>query len=262
MKSLKIPMTVEEFENAEFPFGWKDEYCDGFAYLTPREHGVLMKISVERRPAETFAEIRPIAEVDRRELIELFYVSFVESVEFCDYSKSEIKKLAARNVRLFFDGKRGAPSLELSRCAVLPEDERLIGACLVSRYTYGYKNEILFVRPEFQKKGVGTALVSGVLNELDAMSEKIFWSEYHICNLQSRTWHEKFGFAEVTDILTAKLRRNHRRRAFWRSEQLGDAQRAAELKPLVKEAESEVERLKKIEDEDFDAAWLRWKYDY
>lgn len=263
MKSLKIPMTIEEFELAEFPFGWKDEYCDGFAYLTPREHGVLMKTAVQSRQTQPAVVINPIESATFEELCELFFAAFVESVEFCDYTKTEIRREAQKNVKKFFDGKRGIPSLELSRVAVSPKaKKKLIGACLVAKYKYGYKNEILFVRPKMQKIGVGTALVSAVLNDLTEMGEKVFWSEYHICNKTSEAWHRKFGFIEETDILTAKFRRSHLRRQMWRNEKLVNSQKNEELKPVLLKAEAEVERLQKIEEIDFDAAWLSWKYDY
>ncbi len=263
MKSLKIPMTIEEFETAEFPFGWKDEYCDGFAYLTPREHGILMKIPVEKRRVANVAVIKPIDSASVGQLSELFYAAFVESVEFCDYTKSEIKRLARKNVKSFFDGKRGIPALELSRVAILPRAENsLVGACLVSRYKYGYKNEILFVRPEMQKNGVGTALVAAVMNDLSDADEKIFWSERHICNEASGAWHEKFGFVEEPDIMTAKFRRNYLRRKLWHHEKLANTEKTKEIKLLLWRAEIEVERLQAIEEVDFGAAWLAWKYDF
>jgi hypothetical protein len=157
MKSLKIPMTIEEYHLAEFPFGWKDEYCDGFAYISPREHGILMKIPVEKREVKLSAgEIRPASEATFEDLTKLFYASFVDSVEFCDYPKSEIKKQAEKNVRKFFNGRRGIPQLDLSRVIVVNEPEKqFVGACLISKYKYGYKNEILFVHQKRFRNGIG-----------------------------------------------------------------------------------------------------------
>ncbi|MCY7347987.1 MAG: GNAT family N-acetyltransferase [Pyrinomonadaceae bacterium] len=263
MKSLKVPMTVDEFELAEYPFGWKDEYCDGFAYYTPRDHGVLMKISVESRVVENSVEIKPASETTIEKLVKLFYESFVDSVEFCNLSKKRIKERAAENVEDYFEGRRGIPVSELSRIAVTPDNKQnLIGACLVSKYKYGYKNEIIFVSPAFQKRGVGTSLAANLLNELHEIGEKVLWSEHHICNIQSERWHKKFGFEEVTDIMTAKFRRNFYRHEVWRGEQLTITEKINELKSNLSKAETEVERLEAIEKDDFSAAWLRWKYDF
>lgn len=243
MKSLKIPMTVEEFEVADFPFGWKDEYCDGVAYFTPREHSVLMKIDVRERKFETSVEIQPASDSNLAELTELFYVSFVDSVEFCNQKKSEIKRESEKNIKNFFDGERGIPQIEL--CRITRKEKKLVGACLISKYKYGFRNEILFVDPKHQRKGIGTALVTDVLNNLHKRKEKIFWSEYHICNELSADWHKRFGFVEEPDIMTAKFRKSYLRHQVWRNEKLENFEKVEELKPLLKHAESEVERLEK-----------------
>ena len=66
--NFKIPMTIEEFEICEVPFGWKDEYFNDCAYITPRQHGVMMKIAVEKRNIETAVEIKPISDTAVSEL--------------------------------------------------------------------------------------------------------------------------------------------------------------------------------------------------
>ena len=118
------------------------------------------------------------------------------------------------------------------------------------------------LRFELQSQGVGTALAANLLNELHDIGEKVLWSEHHICNTQSERWHKKFGFEEVTDIMTAKFRRNFYRHEVWRREQLKIIEKIDEFKFCLSQVESEVERLEAIEKEDFGAAWLRWKYDY
>lgn len=263
MKSLKIPMTVDEFHLAEYPFGWKDEYCDGFAFYTPRDHSILMKIAVEDRFFENSVKLKPLSQVAAERIIELFYAAFVDSVEFCNLSKKQIKASAVKNVGDYFQGRRGVPVPEFSRVAVSPDDDqKIIGACLAAKYKYGYKNEIIFVHPEFQNQKIGTILAAHLMSDLHSIGEKFLWSEHHICNRQSECWHKKFGFEEVTDILTAKLRRNFYRHEIWRREQLNAAENLDEFKLNLECAEAEVERLKAIEEKDFGAAWLRWKYEF
>jgi GNAT superfamily N-acetyltransferase len=237
MRSLKLPMTIEEFELAKIPFGWKDEYSNGFAYITPRDHGVLLKLEIERRELKTFAEIQPISVVNFEGLAELFYESFVDSV--------------------------GIPQLDLCRAAILPDEKlKLAGACLVSKYKCGYRNEILFVRPKFQGKGIGTALVTTVLNELETLGEKIFWTEHHICDEQSANFYRKLGFVEETDIMTARFRRNFLWQEIRRYKHFGDLPKVTELENLLIKTEAEIVMLEKIEEIDFKAARLMWKYDY
>lgn len=264
MKSPKIPMTYEEFDLMEQKFGWKHEYWDGHAHISPRRNGVMMKIPIEKHFVETDFEIKPVKESFSDELIETFYAAFVDSPEYCNYKRRDVKKSAKKNIALFFDGGRGIPQLAFSRAAFVPDQKsKIAGAMLISKYKYGYKDEILFVLPEFQRNGIGTNLAASVINALATETdEQFFWSEYQICNAKSAAWHTKFGFIEQTDIMTAKFRWRYFQHEVWRNEELGNLQKAAELKPLLEKAESEVEHLEKIQDEDFDAAWMSWRYDY
>lgn len=99
----------------------------------------------------------------------------MNSPEYCNRSRQDVKKSAKKNIKLFFDGGRGIPQIALSRVALVPHrKEKIAGAVLVSKYEYGFKDEIMFVHPEFQRKGIGTALVQSVLNDLAKAGERIF----------------------------------------------------------------------------------------
>ena len=263
MKSLKIPMTFEEFDLMEWKFGWKHEYWDGFARLSPRFNGVLVKMPVEKRELESGMRIRSVSESDYDQLVGAFYDAFVDTVEYCNLAKRDVKESAQRNIRDFFAGERGIPQLDLSKAFVSTQNKnRIVGAALISKYKYGFKNEILFVRPKYQNMRVGTALVSSVLNNLKGKREKIFWSEYHVCNEQSAAWHKKFGFVEEPDITVARMRFHYFYHEVWRREKAGEKEEAKKIKPLLKKAKAELKKLEKIEEENFGAARLSWKYDY
>ena len=51
MKSKHIPMSVEEFELMERPFGWKAEYFSGKGHLTPREQLVRTQLTLTPQAA-------------------------------------------------------------------------------------------------------------------------------------------------------------------------------------------------------------------
>lgn len=263
MRSLKIPITYEEYELMEWKFGWKHEYWDGFARLSPRYNGVLVKLPIEKRELETTIKIRAVTKQDFEQLVGAFYDAFVDTVEYCNRFKRDVKESARRNVRDFFAGERGIPHLNLSKAAVSPRNKnRIVGAALISKYKYGFKNEILFVRPKYQNKRIGTALVSSVLSDLHDKKEKIFWSEYHVCNEQSAAWHKKFDFVEEPDITVARMRYRYFQHEVWRHERIGEKEKAKKFKPLLKKAEAELKRLEKLEEKDFGAAWLRWRRDF
>src|ERR671914_3021046 len=51
MRSLRVPMMWEEWERLPWRFGWKHEYWDGPAHLTPRQDHVLVEIRL--RPSRS-----------------------------------------------------------------------------------------------------------------------------------------------------------------------------------------------------------------
>ena len=257
---FKTQMTWEEFEVAEIPLGWKAEYWDGHAYITPRHHGVMMKIAVEPREIKNSVEVKPISETTPESLSKLFYSSFVKSIEYIGRTKYSIKKSSIKEIERFFGGKRGIPQLELSKIAF--SKDKLVGACLVSKYKYGFKDEILFVHPKHQRKGIGNALVSSVLNDLHKLWEKTFWSEHHISNEISASWHRKFGFTEVPDLMTLQYRRRYYKHEIYRQNHFVNFENIPQLEAKWKEVESEIERIEKLDKEKYKEAWGTWKYDY
>jgi GNAT superfamily N-acetyltransferase len=260
MNPFRTPMTWEEFDFAEIPLGWKAEYFDGYAHITPRHHGVMMKIKVEPREIKSSVKIELISATTPEDLSKLFYSSFVKSVEYVGCTKYRVKKASIREVDNFFAGKRGIPQIDLCKIAFF--NDNLIGACLVSKYKFGFKDEILFVHPKHQRKGVGNALVSSVLNDLNNLGETIFWSEHHICNELSAKWHRKFGFDEVTDFMTLKYRRSYYKQEIYRLEHFGDFENIPQLKEKLEKVESEIKRIENLEEKDYRAAWGTWKYEY
>lgn len=260
MKSPRIKISFDEFDLMEWRFGWKHEYWGGYARITPRHESVLVKIPVEKREIKTSAQIIGVKQVSVKELEELFFDSFVETVEYCDYKRRDVRSAATKNIQKFFDGNRGEPQIELSRTVIL--EGKLAGAALITKRKYGFKLEILFVRPQFQNIGIGTALVSTVLNGLCELGEKVFWSEHHACNQQSAAWHKRFGFVEEPDLRIARMRYYFYKHDAWRLEKLQEYDKLKEVQPLLEKAETEYKRLEEIEEkEGFDVANLMWKYD-
>lgn len=62
MKSPKIPMTTEEFDLLEWKFGWKHDYWDGHAHISPRPHGIVVKIPVKKQNVKSDVEIQIVSE--------------------------------------------------------------------------------------------------------------------------------------------------------------------------------------------------------
>jgi GNAT superfamily N-acetyltransferase len=261
MKNPKIKMTAAEFEGFPVPFGWKAEYWGGFARMSPWQQSFMLKVAVRLRAVTANANIVPLAETNPEALSRLFYHAFAQTVEYCGHTQKQVRAAAVDAISDFYGGKRGLPQWGLSWVARLPTRRNtLVGACLVSRYTYGFKLEMLFVHPKHQRSNIAAALVARVMDGLNGLGETTLWSERHVANEASAWWHRKFGFVEEPELGTAALLRNHYARELRRHEQAGDLPESLRLKTLLALAETELARLQAIEATDFGAARLMWRY--
>jgi RimJ/RimL family protein N-acetyltransferase len=108
---------------------------------------------------------------------------------------------------------------------------------------------LLFVAPQWQRRGLAAAMVSAAINELHELGEKTLTSRYHIGNEQSMAWHQRFGFVEEPDLRRARLYLQQARVELWRLEKIGrlTAEERAKLTVDVARWEDEVKKLEHIE---------------
>ena len=225
MRSKHIPMTREEFEVLPMELGWKYEYWDGRAHISPRPQVVTITIGVKPRPVRSLCKLRPVAEANERQLVSAYLAAFRDTVEYCDWEAGKIEASANETIQDFFAGKRGKP-LPASRVAVDSQSEadggKIIGAALVVESTERRPLlDLLFVMPHWQRRGIATAVVVAALNELHAAGMQTLESRYVLGNEESRGWHQKFGFVEVPDLLLARAHYRHAQHELWRLEKMG-----------------------------------------
>lgn len=224
-------MSMREFELMEHPFGWKAEYCQGKAMLTPREFYVATKLKISPRSADTNYLLVPADPTLKQSMISAFFESFRDSVEFCNWPIPTIKKHAEKNINNYFDGVRGKP-LSVSVIAVEPDSDRIAGLALFNQNRRGDGEtnlDLLFVRPLHQRKGLATAMVSAAVNQLKEQGIEELCSGFHVCNQNSEKWHHAFGFQDVYDQFYIRLKCAWFRHEIWRHEQLGLPDRVEEL---------------------------------
>jgi GNAT superfamily N-acetyltransferase len=208
MRSRHLPMTWEAFELMPRKLGWKHEYWDGQAHISPSWQSVMVTCSVQPRPVQAACTIRPVAASDESHLITAYIEAFRDTFDFCDWELDKIRTAARDDIRKLLSGQR-RPLLTASRVAGETRAEagatKLIGAALI---TEGGEEppllDILFVVPHWCGKGIATALVSAACNELQATRVKTLDSRYLLGNEESRAWHQKFGFTEKPDLLLAR----------------------------------------------------------
>jgi GNAT superfamily N-acetyltransferase len=267
MKSKHIPISIEEFELMEHPFGWKAEYFDGKAHLTPREHLVRTQMTLAPKKIATSHQIVPVDPLRKEWMIAAFLEAFEDSVEFCDWSSDLFHTHARKNITNYFQGKRGKPH-PVSRMVLEPNSDplseglrqRVIGLALfvenkadsVRRGNLAMQPtqaaesflktiettqseertelDLLLVLPEYQRMGIATEMVAGAIDSLYADGVKDLRSGYHICNDRSRAWHHSLGFKDVPDYLYCRLKAGWYRHEIWRWEKLGQIERLEELR--------------------------------
>jgi GNAT superfamily N-acetyltransferase len=238
MKSKHIPISIEEFELMEHPFGWKAEYFDGKAHLTPREY--LVRTQLKLLPQAIFRSDRvvPVDPSLQEQMIETFLEAFEDSVEFCDWSLEAFGTHARNNISNYFQGVRGKPhpvsrmTLE-SNSDPLSEGlrQRLIGLALfVENKQERIELDLLLVKPSHQRTGIATQMFASAIDSLYADGVRDLRSGYHICNDRSRAWHHSLGFKDVPEYFHCRLKAAWYRHEIWRWEKLGKLDGLEELK--------------------------------
>jgi GNAT superfamily N-acetyltransferase len=266
MRSRVVPMTVDEYHLLPFEPGWKCEYWDGKAHYSPRHHAIVTTVAVAVRDVNTDCLLCQPAESDSEPLTPVYVAAFCDTIEYFGCSQEQVAEAARRDLRNYFAGKHGRPTS--ASCFAMapgsnPDEWTVAGAAMVTLTGNGPLLYLLFVAPQWQRRGLATAMVSAAINELHDLGEKILTSRYHIGNEQSMAWHQRFGFVEKPDLRRANLYLQQAKVEFWRREKIGGltAEERAELAAEVARWEAEVEELERIKDEEgFEAVhpMLRW----
>jgi GNAT superfamily N-acetyltransferase len=220
MERPVIPMSFEEFDVMERPFGWKVEYWDGHARLTPRSMGVTTKINLAPRHFSHSHRLIPVGPDYREQIIAGYFETFSDSVEFCGCPAELIQEGAIEDIDNYFSGKRGEP-LPSSVLALAPGSQELAGAALlIQRPEVGAYMRLLYVRPAFQGQGMATAMLDWAIASLIESGFQTLSSTYHICNEQSRRWYHRHGFEDEYDWYYAKMKVSWYRSEIHRREKL------------------------------------------
>jgi GNAT superfamily N-acetyltransferase len=224
MKRKSIPMSFAEYEVLEHPFGWKVEYWDGQAHLTPREMCVTTRIDLSPRCLTQNYALIPAHPNFTEQMIGGYFEVFVDSVEFCDWTAEQVHHSAEKCIGHYFAGTRGK-SLPASVIALEPDSQKLAGLALfiLTKEQKPYLR-LLYVRPQFQRTGVATAMVAWGINALIEANFQALLSTYHICNEESRLWHHRFGFQDNYDPYYIRFKLAWLTQEIWRREQLGLSQ--------------------------------------
>lgn len=232
IRSQHLTMSVEEWKCLPYQPGWKYEYWDGGAHITPNHQIAVTAATVTPRPVNTPCTIRDVRPEDEAPLLAVYLGAFADNQAFCDYTDAAFLDAARRDLHESFIGRR-APVLAASRVAAAAEvtGEQLVGAALLSQdQEYGPVLDLLFVRPRWQRRGMATALVASAMNVLHQAGEGTLTSCYQLANPASQAWHRAFGFVERPDLRYAQAYYRRAQQELFRHEkcrELAAAERAA-----------------------------------
>ncbi len=251
MKSQTIPMIVDEYHTMPWQLGWKHEYWEGAARLSP-SHTAIATASVPVAPRLVAPPclLRPVTVADIPLLLPAYIAAFADTIDYCDYTSEQIAKAAAENLQSYFAGKRGAP-LAVSQIALAPDQAKptAIGvANVVEKQNGDAFLDLLFVAPGWQGRGVATAMVGTVLNELHTLQKSTLKSRYMLGNEASRAWHQCFGFTEEVDLFLLRHYYYHALHEWERHEILGDLDEA-QLAKLAEERDRRGQLLEEVEEQ-------------
>lgn len=237
-------MSYDDFVTIEPLLGWKTEYWDGYARLTPRMMGVETRldfesVSTSKDTSHTGLTFITPTPNYTQQIIDGYIASFINSVEFCGWPIDSIFEEAHRDISLYFEGKRGKP-LSASAIALHPDTQQVLALSLITEKQQSACLELLYVCPPHQRQGIGTDLINYSVRALCQQSYSRLTTRYHICNHHSRQFYHKLGFQDVFDryyltIYTAYLRNKIHRR-----ESLGMLDEIEEIKQEQKQLQNKL----------------------
>ena len=247
--SQHIPMPYDEWDLLPYQPGWKVEYWDGCAHITPNYQTAVTVVEVFPRPVQAPCELRPMRSSDKAVLLPIYLDAFADNQAFCDFTDEKFREAARQDLQDGFSGRR-APLLAASRVAVDTSggQEEVLGAALLSRdESYGAALDLIFVRTAWQRQGIATALASSALNALAQEGERQLTSCYQLANVTSQVWHRAFGFMELPDLSYARAYYRRARQELHRYEAHGGtpAEDCATLLPEVQYWKNQIETLER-----------------
>jgi len=236
-----IPMTVDDFHTMRHRLGWKHEYWDGAARLSPSHIAVTtfsrpLNQRCGARPClETGYEIQPVNAANEGAVVDLYVKAFESAVEFAGYSDDLYRDTLKSDVARFFEGtlQRNRNRGAVEHSYVVQHSTVIVAALLV-----GFRGETpciepVMVDPEHQLRGLATALINRTAESLLAAGFTTIQSHCHLANTSSLAWHRKNGFKESPCHLAACHYHEHYRRLVIHHDAAGRSEEATEVELLA-----------------------------
>lgn len=257
-------MSIDEFHVMEPRLGWKHEYWDGAARLSPQSTAVVdFERPIEERDLlrprlAAGYELRAIRCEDEQALVGLFIEAFDRSVEYAGWDDEQYHRDAEDCIQSFFgtatrERFRGRRDGVAEHSLAITSADRIVAAILIRRLRRGPIVEPIMVAEGHQRRGIGHALLQGTLLALQNAGNNKLYSRCHLGNTASLCWHEQSGFREMPNYFVATHRQRHFASLVRHHQHAGAAERATESRRMAEHWDAVVRSL--------DVCETRWSSD-
>ena len=224
-RTIKFPLSIEQFRQLPQNPAYKYEYIDGQAWLTPRpkSYHVLLDLHSFDPPIAVQTEeqttTRRLAEEDWELLPPLLALAFHRVEPFASLDE-DLRLQAAEEYLGRTRGRGKRPLISEANCvAVRESDQTLVGAAIITLLSAGDVPDQdvrrsqepaapdvvaqagrrphltwLFVSPRHARLGLGTALLHEAVRELIRLGYAELASTLLLGNESSTMWHWRMGF--------------------------------------------------------------------
>jgi GNAT superfamily N-acetyltransferase len=247
MKSQKIPMSVDEYYLLPQKRGWKYEYYGDAAVISPRQWTEAVELAITPQPFTMPYMVQTPSEDICAAIADGVRVAYQDSIEFCDYRPSYFGEAVQTMTSKFL--KYGKQKHAWVITFPYQRSVRALAGCYVKpkKDESVVMLESLFVRPEWQRAGLASALLRYVLNQLASEGKTTLQSGYWLGNEASTAWHAAMGFKLLPDLTVTRIKLHDVRQELHRRELFGLD--VAELQAQLEALKAEVERLERVADE-------------
>jgi GNAT superfamily N-acetyltransferase len=211
-------MEIDAFLAMPHRLGWKHEYWDGAARLSPSGTAVArFEIDTSEsgmRTGESKEVERPrlVSPADQVALAELHANAFDTAPEFAGFSREQLLDESRRSIGGLFAEVAAShrPRRRIAHPSYVIECGGRVAAAIILVAGDGAPLiEPVMVCPHWQRRGLATTLLRASVAGLRRDGVATLQSRCHLANEASMAWHVRNGFREVPSYFAASCRRHH-----------------------------------------------------
>lgn len=181
--------------------GYKYELLDGTARICPVDSPLILLAArtddvLARTSLSNQATVRPLSPDDRDALVTLWADIFVEMPDYGWVDRDHIRADAQERIDALLENPEG---VDTARSRLAFRNGTAVGGLLAVTFGSAPQIDVLFVAPDAQRRGVGTALFYDFARAVHADDEPRIVSTSHPANRASRDWHRAMGFYPLPD---------------------------------------------------------------